>query len=598
MAARVTVMPCGVTRLQRSVDHCSTGRWSEDIGKHGEEAVVRDTLDGHAVIDWLCLFSARIDSLAPLLDDLDALGGGDGDTGRNAQLTLHAILERLNTRSAGEPGGSYPNAVSASRRAHAARVTDVLAHYAHTAAMGHVGVIVANFVATMARETVKPTIRPVDARHILTRFPQVIEDTMSHPHPDLLVMVNAAADAARHFPDPIESCAMLVGGASMEAQEALIEVTDGWVNPGACVVALAIASWHATYEEATHPVDVVVDMVTTLATSGTQQAGRNHHHTFEPVAGEAFAVDFDVDFLADEHSEYVQTIAALGVRYSMVGGEDVLGAVSWHFHVDTSAIAAVIPQVWVHGILVRDTRSSDLIGKDELAVREEESGVLYLSCPSWQRADTVRVIALVRHPALAAEVASTGAHTILAPDASDAATIAQIARRAPAGVSVILSGDEDAHTLATRVRTMLIGAAHDRENGEDSETPADALRPIVIDEPLSDIAVATVARECAAIYVPSAGDASGMIAEQIARAAADRARARVAVITATDAEGLTSKVSQLAGYGLQRAAVIGPMAWRMAVVDTVATALAQRGIDEVAVESIEGTRPHVVLVNR
>lgn len=526
----------------------------------------RANLDGCDLIKYMDVVTAHLQTLAPLLDDLNALRGADFDAGTNAFRTVNAVSRML--RSADID------------RDHAGAVLAACTLYARTGAVGHVGLLIANTIGALSQTVSGPLVRPIDMRAFLANLPTVIDSGFSHPDPELMAMAHAARSVAERTEDPIDAVHLMMGEASMEAQGALIEETAGWVNPGAGVLTVLISALHCLYERDDHPLEVVSDMMRDLATTASKKPLKAN----EPEAGAEFSVDFHVDCTTEDFDQFIAWLTKRRARYSVSGSIDVLGMGSWRFHIDTSSPTSVLPRRgWVRHIVAKDARYGELIGHDELALQQEASGVLYLSRPTWQRPDTVRVIALLRNGYFLDEVAATGAHVVFNPDTHDAVTVAELMRSAPAGVSLVLPADTKAEEVAKRALRLA------------SQT--DDITVVWDHEPFSDVAVSVCARECAPIFMPSVGARTASVTADVLASHVQRVKSRVAILTETDTEILYSQLTQLIGYGLQRVLVLAGDEATQPIHDTVARALVDRNHAPVQVEVVTADSHEVVLVN-
>ncbi|MDO5729023.1 MAG: hypothetical protein Q4P71_05290 [Actinomycetaceae bacterium] len=530
------------------------------------DQIPRANLTGSDIVTFIDVVTTNLETLAPLLDDLNALRGADFDTGSNASRTVQAVSRML--RSADID------------REHAGSVLAACTLYARTGAVGHVGLLIANTIAALAQAVTGSLVRPIDLRKFLSALPDVMERGFSHPDPEIMVMVRAAQMVADKTSDPIDAVHVMIGEASMEAQGALIEETSGWVNPGAGVLTVLFAALHSLYENDDHPLTVVSDMMRDLATT----ASRKPLTANEPEAGAEFSVDFHVDCAIEDFDQFVGWLTERDSRYSVSGAVDVLGMGSWRFHIDTSSPTSVLPsRGWVRHIVAKDARYGELIGHDELALQQEASGVLYLSRPTWQRPDTVRVIALLRNSYFLDEVAATGAHVVFNPDTHDAVTVAELMRSAPAGVSLILPADLKAQEVAERALRLA------------SDT--DDVTVVCDREPFSDVAVSVCAVECAPIFMPSVGARTATVTAEVLTSHVKRAKGRVAIVHDADLENMYSQLIQLIGYGLQRVLVLATDDTAQALSDIVARALVERNQGTAHVEVISADANEVVLVN-
>lgn len=524
----------------------------------------RSDLDGAALVEFVERTSTSLDALAPFLDDLNALRGSDFDTGTNAARSLAAI-KRMVDRS-----GEAPESASATMEA--------LTIYSRSAAQGHVGLLITNVLAALAKVAKHETIRPIDLRAFLVSLPETIKGSFSQPASELMDMASAAAEVAKDTPDPIDAVHIMIGHASMVSQDALIEATSGWINPGACVLSVMISALHSVYERSGNPLSVVQDMMRSLA----QTAAGLRDHSPEPHRGAEFSVDFHVDFMREDFEEFRQMLTDRGLRFSLQGSADALGMGTWRFHIDTATPSSVLPRTgWVRHIVVKDARYGELIGYDELAVQQEASGVLYLSRPTWQRPETVRVIALLRHEHFLEEVASTGAHVVLNPISQDAVVISELMLSAPAGVSLVLAADEDAEQVAKRAEKL-----------------AKQSRDIVVvkDEyPLSDVAVSVCAAEAAPIFMPQVGDRTQTVTTSILESSVRRAKGRVVILEDLDPDTVNNQLVQLIGYGLERVIMMTPRPDPL-LRHAIEMALEQRNASTF-IEDVRAEPAQVVLVN-
>lgn len=523
----------------------------------------KSALSGEDLAELIDKCEESLSALAPFLDDLNALGGSDFDTGANAARSFKAI-KRMMKRS-----GS-PESASA--------LLAALTVYSRAGAQGHVGLLITSIIAALAAKTTHDTVRPIDMRAFLADLPATIEGAFSAPAPELTNMARAAAEVANSTPDPIEDVQTMVGRVSMDMQDALVEATSGWINPGACVLSVMMSALHSVYEGSARPLEVVREMLRSLA-----QGANSGPNTTTPHEGSQFSVDFHIDCMAEDEAGFRAQLDDTGLRYSVQGAADVLGMGTLRFHIDTPNPASAIPDFgWVRHIVVKDARYGELIGYDELAVQQEASGVLYLSRPTWQRPETVRVIALLRNDYFLEEVASTGAHVVLNPISQDAVLISELMLSAPAGVSLVVAGDDAAQEVAKRAERLAEQAGQ---------------VDVVVDEPpFTDVAVSVIAAEAAPIFMPQVGDRTAKITHDLLQSATQRAKGRVAVVDETDPEKLFNQLLHLVGYGLERVVLIAPKHDEV-LRHSIEMALEVRESDQF-VESAPGEPAQVVLVNR
>lgn len=396
-------------------------------------AIQLEIADVSDLLRLLDLTIGSLETVAPLLDDLNALAGADFDTGSNALHTFRTIRHLLRETPTGfDSAPAFLNACTI---------------YARSSGRGHIGILIANLFESLAKSAHAQKLRPIDVRRFFKSLPATLEQCFKTPDLSLQAIAVAAAEVADNTEDPITSIHMMVGEASMEIQGTLIESTEGWINPGAAVLALFIASLHSLYDGHEGALEVALAMISSLA----QTASRRPLPANQPREGAEYSVDLQLDGMVEDFQNYCASLDSLQVRYSKQGSTDLLGMGSWRFHIDTSTPLSVIPRFgWVRNIVVKDARYGELIGQDELAVQQEESGVLYLSRPTWQRPDTVRVIALVRHLEFLEEIASTGAWVVFNPSLEDTPVVASLLADAPGNTALLLPADEQALQIAQR----------------------------------------------------------------------------------------------------------------------------------------------------
>lgn len=526
-------------------------------GKHLESLTAKD------LIQFISRVRMNLEQLAPLIDDLNALEGADFDTGSNSLHLFNIIQQRLSQTEA------------ALTSAHA--VLAACTTYARTFGRGHIGVFIASLFASLEHNCNGEQLRPIEMRRFLKRMPQTIQHCFRTPEPILLEMAEQIAQVGESEPDPIRHPALMVGTASLITQETLIEKTSGWCNAGAAFLSIFMSTLHSFYEGIELPSAAVRDMLKNITAGAvTGQTKPN-----PPRHGSEFSVDFHLDCRVEDYQEFCSRLDDLQVRYSQQGTVDLLGMGAWRFHIDTTYPRAVLPRVgWLRHVIVKDARYGELIGHDELAIQQEASGVLYLSRPTWQRPDTVRVVALVRHWQFIEEVATTGAWTVFNPIPEDAPLIASLIDDAPGQVGLILVADEEAAKVAKRAETML-----------STETEV-----IYGNYPYSDAITSVCAAEAAPIFMPQVGDKTKEITRQLLRSSASTGLRRCAVLTETDPESLKEQIDLLIGFGLQRIVFFTDDAHR----DLYDQLTRQSRIWYQArdlVEVVESTEPHIVLVN-
>ena len=172
----------------------------------------RSALSGEDIVQFIDRCGEALDALAPFLDDLNALGGSDFDTGANAARSFAAV-KRLMQRS-GEEVDS------------ASTFLQALTVYARAGSAGHVGILITSIIAALSSATSANEVRPIDMRAFLASLPNALEDAFSTPAAELMEMATAARAVALDTPDPIDAAHMMVGRASMVVQDALIEATS------------------------------------------------------------------------------------------------------------------------------------------------------------------------------------------------------------------------------------------------------------------------------------------------------------------------------------------------------------------------------------
>lgn len=516
---------------------------------------------------FLTLYAENLDLLAPLLDDLNALEGADFDTGTNASHTLQAINANLqNTTEQSETTETTATLLAAS-------VT-----YARTFGRGHIGVFIASLFAALGKEMNGPNLRPIELRAFLQNLPTTLQNCFPTAHPTLQAMCTNAAEVANQTPDPIDNPATLIGYASMDAQDAMIETLhNGWTNPGAAVLALFLASLHSTYDADQRHLSTAVQMITNLATVSSKRPLPAN----PPRQGAEYSVSYLIDTTKEDYENLCTHLKNEKIRYSSQGSTDLLGMGSWRFHLDTSTPNQVIPTFgWVRNILVRTNRYGELVGEDELAVQQETSGVLYLSRPTWQRPETVRVLALTTANTLITDLAATGAWVLVNPVSEDIPLIASLLQDAPGNAAAILPSTPDAYQTAKRAENLLI---HVKVN-----------YPSVYSDGVNLIC----AQHTASIFVPQIGDKTQAITQQLIESGISTGQRRTAIISAKNLNEITDNLYHMIGYGLSRLIIFAqPGAGHTQITDAVAEAFQKRDLDQPEISITHSENPHIVLIN-
>lgn len=527
-----------------------------------------ESLTASEITQFLQLFTENLDLLAPLLDDLNALEGADFDTGTNALHTLKFVKYHLENYRR-----EYTELTSAQDFLTATTT------YARNFGRGHIGLMLTSLFAALGKTAKEKEIRPVDLRAFLKQLPQTIQNCFSHPHPALKAMSENAATVANDTPDPITNPANLIGFASLEAQDAMVETTqNGWTNPGAAVLAIFLASLHSIYDGDKRHLSTAVQMITDLATTSSKQPLPAN----PPRKGAEYSVSFLIDTTQNDYHNLCENLSHLGVRYSTQGNTDLLGMGSWRFHLDTDTPTTAIPEFgWVRNIVVRTNRYGELIGEDELAVQQETSGVLYLSRPTWQRPETARVLVLNTSNNFVEETASSGAWVLVKPVAEDIPLIVSLLHDAPGNVAVVLPGNADAYDTAKR-----------------AEKQVENINLVYPENEFSDGVNLICAQHTASIFVPQIGEKTQALTQQLLETGIRSGQRRTAVISVKNLSEVTTELTEMIGYGLSEIIIFAEEPGRGTMLGAaVEDAFEIRNLDACPYTITYSETPHIVLVN-
>ncbi|MDO5722035.1 MAG: hypothetical protein Q4P06_05790 [Actinomycetaceae bacterium] len=576
----------------------------------------------------------HITGVVPLLDELDELYGGDGDTGSNALRSITAIRAVVRRASG---SGVEPD-------------LDTWASAARTVAIGHAGMLLASVISSLAKFTHAGVVRPVELRRfclelgnelqaafqVVTSLEQAPDtllaaDTSAKTATDLATpgadtnipedsgedhedgggpswmqllpggrqgesgdlfeglslvpdpppssplpapedtsplvteaevaslsaglerILAAMAKAAQEVAEPIEHPHLMIGAVAMEMLSELADF-DSPPDPGTCLLVVTVAAMHAAYEGTVASLPPTIDMMRSLWEEGGSALT---HSSVATVTDASFiSVDLVLEGFSDEVESFLTQLtdagknaAAAAKRFSHLGTSDAFGMQTWRFHIDTEQPESVLPTCGsLHTCVLKDSRGTDSIGFDELALREAASGVVFLTRPTTQRAATARVIAFTDESSWLPEAVATGAHVLFNPSSRSATVVAELLMSAPAGVSVVVAHRPRDFEVARRAQSLLA------ESGVEVE---------VVEVPtVSTLATIMAAGECARIFMPALAHRNQKFAAQMLSSRAAEAALTVLYLPAdTSAEAeecLQALGAALESEHLERVVVYAP----------------------------------------
>lgn len=579
----------------------------------------QNTVFGSQQMAALCdLLISHLTSVVPLLDELDDLYGGDGDSGSNTLRSLTAIRQAV--RRAADAG------IEAD--------LDTWASAARTVGIGHTGMLTAVILSALSKTAHGGVLRPVELRRFcqqlggdlevaFTQFappasepapapassqqsalesdssggrkprptdtggsqgPDLFEGLLlfseplsaqSQPSPQatttspsaaladaddpqvslsggLRLITAALTRVASQAEEPITHPHLLIGEAAMEMLSDIAS-TDALPDAGACVLAIFIAALHATYENDAASLPPTLDMIRALWEGGAQAPGELPAAT--QTDPESVAVDILVDGFADEIAAYLSQLKETTrtychpIRLAQVGTTDAFGMQSWRFRIDTAHPELALPRTgWTRLAAFKDSRATDSIGFDELALREAAAGIVFLTRPTTQRAATARVLICLDDPAWIREAIATGAHVIYRPTSPNATVIAELLASAPAGVSVVVAQQQEAFDVVRRAHALAA-----EESGQDQPKPL-----TVVEIPAaSPLAAIMAGRECARIFMPALAHHNQQIAADMLRTRAHEAIGHLQEFYPEDVDA-GALVRELTSPQVGRVAVFAP----------------------------------------
>lgn len=370
--------------------------------------------------------------------------------------------------------------------------------------------------------------------------------------PGLELITAALARTATDVEEPITHPHLLIGEATMEVLSDIAS-SDSLPDAGACVLAILIAALHATYENDAASLPPTIDMIRALWEGGAQAPTELPPAT--KTDPEAVSVDILVDGFADEIASYLKQLEDTAhahsrpIRLARVGTTDAFGMQSWRFRIDTTQPELALPgSGWTRLAAFKDSRATDSIGFDELALREAAAGIVFLTRPTTQRAATARVLICLDDPAWIREAVATGAHVLYRPTSPNATVVAELLASAPAGVSVVVAPDETAFDVIRRAHALATAAGSPARDASalataagisapDASTPApdagapapDRAKHLTVVEVCAESQLAAImaGRECARIFMPALAHRNQQIAADMLRTRAREATARL-----------------------------------------------------------------------
>ena len=416
--------------------------------------------------------------LAPFIDDLDGVGGGDCDTGTNARVTFQTLAH-----GCAQLSGSDPLSVG----------LDCAIQSGIRGALGHCGVLLVSILSSWHSALDDAAITPVVLRRMLLATPSALK--AAHAQGSATdAMLREACSELEGLGDTLPEVPQELSAFCAAAQFGLVEATGASstaIDAGAAVVALMFSALDAACRDDLGMLESLAAMLAELAGHGSNRV-RPH----APTPDRAFTVDVILQGTLDDVDAQRRQLDALGARYSWAGHADLFGLGEWRFHIDTAAPLSVHPK---RGRTLRfhvaDARPDETIGIDTLADGVTHRGIRLLERQPIRRVERAAVVVCTRVAGMVEDLALSGAQVFLDPQLEDLEALVLPARCASTRVELIVPSDRECLALAQR-----ISASYARMGEEELD--------ISIASSTNELEALTISRTCAPLFVPQPGGRS------------------------------------------------------------------------------------------
>ena len=434
------------------------------------------SLDSGVLARSFRIAADEMTKLAPFIDDLDGVGGGDCDTGTNARVTFEALAHSLS----GFPEDD-PLSVG----------LDVALQAGVRASLGHCGILIVSILQSWRVALGEQELTPIRLRRMLVATASASSTINGHTAA-FDAMIAEASSELMGLGDTLPEIPEELSAFCAAAQFGLVEATGastGTIDAGAAVVALMLSALDAACRDDLGMLESLAAMLAELA---GQTASRVRPGA--PAPDRAFTVDVILQGTQDDCEAHCRHLDALNARYSWIGQSDLFGLGEWRFHIDTAAPLSVRPH---RGRTLRfhvaDARPDETIGIDTLADGVTHRGIRLLERQPIRRVERAAVVACTRIPGMVEDLALCGAHVFLDPQLEDLEALVQPARCASSGVELIVPSDRDCLALAQR-----ISVSYERLGAEPELS-------VLIASSHNELEALAVSRACAPLFVPQPG---------------------------------------------------------------------------------------------
>lgn len=433
-------------------------------------------LDSGVLARTFQIAADEMTKLAPFIDDLDGVGGGDCDTGTNSRVTFETLAHAMKEIPHGDP---------------LALGLDCAIQSGVRGALGHCGVVIVSILSAWRGAIDEQPLNPVRLRRMLLASASATE-TISGQGTALDAMLGEACSELMNLGDTLPEIPEELSAFCAAAQFGLVEATNastGTIDAGAAVIALMLSALDAACRDDLGMLESLVAMLADLAERTASRVRPS-----APSPDRAFTVDVILQGTLEDCEAHCHHLDALNARYSHVGQSDLFGLGEWRFHIDTAAPLSVRPH---RGRTLRfhvaDARPDETIGIDTLADGVTHRGIRLLERQPIRRVERAAVVACTHLPGMVEDLALCGAQVFLEPQLEDLEALVSPARCASSGVELIIPSDRECLALAQR-----ISASYARMRTNDELT-------VLISSSNNELEALTVARACAPLFVPQPG---------------------------------------------------------------------------------------------
>lgn len=271
------------------------------------------SLDSGVLARSFRIAADEMTKLAPFIDDLDGVGGGDCDTGTNARVTFEALAHSLS----GFPEDD-PLSIG----------LDVALQAGVRASLGHCGILIVSILQSWRVALEEQELTPIRLRRMLVATASASSTINGHTAA-FDAMIAEASSELMGLGDTLPEIPEELSAFCAAAQFGLVEATSastGTIDAGAAVVALMLSALDAACRDD-------LGMLESLAAMLAELAGRSASRVrpSAPAPDRAFTVDVILQGTQDDCEAHCRHLDALNARYSWIGQSDLFGLGSGAF---------------------------------------------------------------------------------------------------------------------------------------------------------------------------------------------------------------------------------------------------------------------------